>query len=215
VVLERFDPGSDLTITLELDVEPTPKLKATKGLKAEAESVSYDPARVDELIEQSRKQLATLVPVEGRAAQAADVAVLSFSGIFADTQEPITGGSSDAMEVELEEGRMIPGFVEAKPLIANSPRATPRRTPPAAKPVLRSASKTSKPANCLPSTTPSPSRPATSKPSLSCGQIWKPVSRRTASAGARPTATTPCSQPWSKNSRWSCPKRWCSKKSAT
>jgi len=112
VVLERFDPGNELTFTLELDVEPTPKLKATKGLKAEAESVSYDPARVDELIEQSRKQLATLVPVDGRAAQAADVAVLSFSGTFVDTEEPISGGSSDAMEVELEEGRMIPGFVE-------------------------------------------------------------------------------------------------------
>jgi len=112
VVLERFQPGSDLTITLELDVEPCPSLKKTKGLKAEAEAISYDPARVDELIDQSRKQLATLVPVEERAAASGDVAVLSFSGVYADTEEPITGGSSDAMEVELEEGRMIPGFVE-------------------------------------------------------------------------------------------------------
>ncbi len=112
VVLERFEPGSDLTITLELDVEPTPSLKKTKGLKAEAEAISYDPARVDELLEQSRKQLATLVPVEGRAAQSGDVAVLSFSGVYADTDEAISGGSSDALEVELEEGRMIPGFVE-------------------------------------------------------------------------------------------------------
>ncbi len=112
VVLERFEPGSDLTITLELDVEPTPRLKATKGLKAEAEAISYDPARVDELIEQSRKQMATLVPVEDRAAQAGDVAVLAYSGVYADTEEAISGGSSDAMEVELEEGRMIPGFVE-------------------------------------------------------------------------------------------------------
>jgi trigger factor len=111
-VLERFEPGSALTITLELDVEPTPTLKTTKGLKAEAEAVSFDPARVDELIEQSRKQLATLVPVEGRPAAAGDVAVLSFSGVYVDTNEPISGGSSDAMEVELEEGRMIPGFVE-------------------------------------------------------------------------------------------------------
>jgi trigger factor len=112
VVLERFEPGSELSFTLELDVEPSPSLRKTKGLKAEAEAISYDPARVDELIEQSRKQLATLVPVEGRAAQSGDVAVLSFSGIYADTDEPISGGSSDALEVELEEGRMIPGFVE-------------------------------------------------------------------------------------------------------
>ena len=112
VVLERFEPGSSLTITLELDVEPTPKLKSTKGLKAEAEAISFDPARIDELIEQSRKQLATLVPVEGRPAASGDVAVLSFSGIYVDSGEAISGGSSDAMEVELEEGRMIPGFVE-------------------------------------------------------------------------------------------------------
>jgi trigger factor len=112
VVLERFEPGSDLTITLEMDVEPTPSLKKTKGLSAEAEAVSYDPARVDELIEQSRRQMATLVPVEGRQAASGDVAVLSFSGVFTDTEEAISGGSSDAMEVELEEGRMIPGFVE-------------------------------------------------------------------------------------------------------
>jgi trigger factor len=56
--------------------------------------------------------MATLVPVEGRAAQSGDVAVLSFSGIYADNEEEISGGSSDAMEVELEEGRMIPGFIE-------------------------------------------------------------------------------------------------------
>ena len=112
VVLERFEPGSALSFTLELDVEPTPSLKKTKGLKAEAEAIAYDPARVDELIEQSRKQLATLVPVEGRPAQSGDVAVLSFSGVYADTEEPISGSSSDALEVELEEGRMIPGFVE-------------------------------------------------------------------------------------------------------
>ncbi len=112
VVLERFEPGTDLTITLELDVEPTPTLKKTKGLKAEAEAVTFEPERVDDLIEQSRRQLATLVPVEGRPAASGDVAVLSFCGVYADTDEPISGGSSDAMEVELEDGRMIPGFVE-------------------------------------------------------------------------------------------------------
>jgi len=52
------------------------------------------------------------VPVEGRPAASGDVAVLSFSGIYVDSGEAISGGSSDAMEVELEEGRMIPGFVE-------------------------------------------------------------------------------------------------------
>ncbi len=111
-VLARFEPGSALTFTLELDVEPTPSLKLTKGLQAEAEAISYDPARVDELLDQSRRRLATLVPVEGRAAASGDVAEVSFSGTYSDTGEAIEGGSSEGMEVELEEGRMIPGFIE-------------------------------------------------------------------------------------------------------
>jgi trigger factor len=111
-VLERFAPGSDLVLILEMDVEPTPQLRSTKGLKAEAEPVTYDPARVDELIEQSRRQLATLVPVEDQAAAAGDVVRVAFSGTYSDSGEAIERGSSDGMEVELEEGRMIPGFVE-------------------------------------------------------------------------------------------------------
>jgi trigger factor len=111
-VLERFEPGQDLSFTLELDVEPTPKLRSTRELSAEVEEVTFDPARVDELLEQSRRQLATLVPVDDRAAASGDVAQVSFSGTYSDSGEPISGGSSDGMEVELEEGRMIPGFVE-------------------------------------------------------------------------------------------------------
>ena len=111
-VLERFEPGAELTFTLELDVEPTPSLRSTRGLVAEAVSVSFDPARVDEQLEDARKRLATLVPVEDRAAASGDVAEVSFRGTYVDNGEAIEGGSSDGMSVELEEGRMIPGFVE-------------------------------------------------------------------------------------------------------
>ena len=38
-LLERFNPGEALVLTLELDVQPTPSLKATSGLTAEAEAV--------------------------------------------------------------------------------------------------------------------------------------------------------------------------------
>jgi trigger factor len=112
VVLERFEPGAAFSFTLELDVEPTPSLRSTRGLVAEAESVSFDPARVDEQLEDARKRLAALVPVEDRAAAAGDVAEVSFQGTYSDSGEAIEGGSSDGMTVELEEGRMIPGFVE-------------------------------------------------------------------------------------------------------
>jgi len=111
-VLERFEPGRDLLLTLELDVEPTPSLRTTRGLKAEAETVVFDPSQVEELLEQSRRQLATLVPVEGRPAADGDVARIAFQGTFRDSGEAIEGGSGDDLEVELEAGRMIPGFVE-------------------------------------------------------------------------------------------------------
>ena len=111
-LLDAFDPSKELTVTLETDVAPVPKLKSTKGLKAEAEKVSFDASKVDEMIEQSRRQMATLVPVENRAAATGDVAVVGFAGTYSDDGSAIEGGSADSMDVELEDGRMIPGFVE-------------------------------------------------------------------------------------------------------
>ncbi|WP_320663640.1 trigger factor [Prochlorococcus sp. MIT 1223] len=110
-LLDNFNPDKDLKITLETDIAPEPTLKSTKGLKAEAEKVIYDPNKIDELIEQSRKELATLVPVEKRAAKMGDVAVVSFKGHYEDGSV-IEGGSADSMDLELEDGRMIPGFIE-------------------------------------------------------------------------------------------------------
>ena len=111
-LLDSFQPGEAFTVTLEADVAPTPKLKSTKGLKAEYEPVHYDAAKVDEMIEDSRKQLATVVPVEGRAADKGDIAVLGFKGRYSDDGTEIEGGSADSMDVDLEHGRMIPGFIE-------------------------------------------------------------------------------------------------------
>ena len=111
-LLDGFKPGEELTFTLETDVAPTPKLKSTKGLKAEFEAVSYDATQVDAMLEDSRKQLATVVPVEGRAAEKGDIAVLGFKGTYSDDGSEIEGGSADSMDVDLEHGRMIPGFIE-------------------------------------------------------------------------------------------------------
>ncbi len=111
-LVQRFNPSESLTFTLETDVEPSPKLKASKGLKVEAETISFDPSKVDELIEDSRIQLATLVPIENKAAKIGNVAVISFEGKYKDNNQLIEGGSSDSMDVDLEKGKMIPGFIE-------------------------------------------------------------------------------------------------------
>ncbi len=111
-LLESFNTDKALKVTLETDVAPTPTLKATKGLTAEAEVIKFEKSKVDELIEQSRKQLATVLPVENRSAAHGDIAVVSFKGRFADDNKDIEGGNAESMDIELEEGQMIPGFVD-------------------------------------------------------------------------------------------------------
>ena len=111
-LLSDFSPEKKLILTLETDVPPKPKLKKTKGLKAEIEEIKFDVKQVDELLDQSRKQLATLVPIENRSAEMGDVSVVSFKGIYLDDKSEINGGSAEDMDIDLEKGRMIPGFIE-------------------------------------------------------------------------------------------------------
>ena len=111
-ILENFNPEKILTLKLETDIAPIPTLKKSSGLTAEVETLKFDPSKVDELIEQSRSQLATKVPVSDRAAQKGDIALVSFKGNFSDDGSEIEGGSADSIEIELTEGRMIPGFIE-------------------------------------------------------------------------------------------------------
>ena len=111
-ILENFNPEKTLILKLETDITPIPTLKKSSGLTAEVENLIFDPKKVDELIEQSRAQLATKVPVIDRAAKKGDIALVSFKGSFSDDGSEIEGGSADSIEIELEQGRMIPGFIE-------------------------------------------------------------------------------------------------------
>ncbi len=111
-ILENFNPEKILILKLETDITPIPTLKKSSGLTAEVENLIFDPKKVDELIEQSRAQLATKVPVSDRAAKKGDIALVSFKGNFSDDGSEIEGGSANSIEIELEEGRMIPGFIE-------------------------------------------------------------------------------------------------------
>ncbi len=111
-LLKTFSPDQNLTFTFETDINPTPKLKATKDLIALVQEKTFDLNKVDALIEESRKQLSTLVPVEDRPAEKQDLAVISFSGTFKDDGSEIEGGKSESMDVDLENSNMIPGFVQ-------------------------------------------------------------------------------------------------------
>ena len=114
-LIDKFEPGQPITLSASVDVPPRVTLAGYGDLSVQAEEIKYDPARVDETIERYRENMATLVPVEDRAAQENDVAVVDFVGkVVEEGKEPeeFEGGSAEEFQVEIKEGRFIPGFVE-------------------------------------------------------------------------------------------------------
>jgi trigger factor len=117
-LLEEYKPGEAIIFQAAVDVQPEVTLGQYQGLTVKAEEVVYDPKQVDELLEERRTRLATLVPIEERAAQMGDVAVVDFQGRKpaaneGEEGELIPGAEGNDFQVELGEGRFIPGFVEA------------------------------------------------------------------------------------------------------
>ncbi len=114
-LIEAYEPGKPLTFSASVDVEPEIKLGEYKGLNVTAEEVEYNPQEVDDLLQQQREAQATLVPVEDRPAQMGDVATADYSGRFAEDGEEgevIEGTEATESQMELSEGKFIPGLVE-------------------------------------------------------------------------------------------------------
>ncbi|ALF53592.1 trigger factor [Nostoc piscinale CENA21] len=118
-LINNYEPGKPLTFLVAVDVEPEVTLNQYTGLQAQAEEIKYDPTQVDNVLEKERQQMATLIPVEGRAAKIGDVAVVDFQGVIAKAEgddpdaepTPIPGGDATDFQVELQEDKFIPGFV--------------------------------------------------------------------------------------------------------
>lgn len=115
-LLQKFQPGEALTISVKVDVPPEVKLQQYTGLNIKAEEIKYDPEQVENFLAERQKENATLIPVEGRAAQKGDVSVVDFKGRIVGEGEgegtPVPGGEAQDFQVELAEGRFIEGFVD-------------------------------------------------------------------------------------------------------
>jgi trigger factor len=126
-LLTQFEPGSTMTYSASIDVPPKASLKRHTQFQVTAEEVKPDLAQVDRVIDEQRASRSTLIPIEGRAAEAGDIAVIDFSGQYflgEDKENPqdIEGGSAEDFQVELSEGQLIPGFIEG--IIGMSPDET-------------------------------------------------------------------------------------------
>ncbi|WP_250124631.1 trigger factor [Chroococcidiopsis sp. CCMEE 29] len=117
-LVTSFEPGKPLTFTAAVDVQPEVNLSQYSGFQVQAEEVKYDPANVEKVLEENRSEMAALIPVEGRAAQIGDIAVVDFAGLVSEgegeDQQPqeIPGGQATDFQVELQEGRFIEGFID-------------------------------------------------------------------------------------------------------
>ncbi|MDJ0570011.1 MAG: trigger factor [Pleurocapsa sp. MO_192.B19] len=114
-LLGQYNPGDAITFSVAVDVPPTLELADYTSLSVKAEEVVYQPEKVDDFIEQRRQQKADLVPVDDRPAQMGDVAFVDFKGTLTAVGEEgkeIEGGSATNFQVELVEGKLIPGMVE-------------------------------------------------------------------------------------------------------
>ncbi|MEH2325805.1 MAG: trigger factor [Nostoc sp.] len=129
-LIKNYEPGKPLTISAAVDVEPEVNLIQYTDLLFQAEEVKFDPERVDANLDKERQELATLIPVEGRAAQIGDIAVVDFKGSFARGEgedetaelEPIPGAEATDFQVELQEDKFIPGFISG--IVGMNPEET-------------------------------------------------------------------------------------------
>jgi trigger factor len=115
-LLQVYKPGQPLTFLAAVDVPPEAQLGEYQGLEIRAEETTFDPAEVDKFLEERRAEKADLIPVEDRPAQMGDIAIVDFQGKVTNEQgeetEDIEGGQATNFQVEMEEGRLIPGMVE-------------------------------------------------------------------------------------------------------
>ena len=100
--------GQAVTFTATVPVRPEVTLGAYTDYSFGLEVPEVTDEQVGQVIEELREQQATLRPVDGRTAQAGDIASVKFTGTI--DGEPFEGGSADRLPLVIGENRMIPGW---------------------------------------------------------------------------------------------------------
>ncbi|PSB14977.1 trigger factor [Phormidesmis priestleyi ULC007] len=116
-LVTQFEPGNSLTFSAAVDIQPEVDLKQYTGLSVQAEEVKPEEGKVDTVLGNYQTQMATLVPVEGRAAQKGDTAVVDYHGRFTPAgedaeEQDVPGGQAQDFQIELDDGKFIPGFID-------------------------------------------------------------------------------------------------------
>ncbi|PSF31435.1 trigger factor [Aphanothece hegewaldii CCALA 016] len=115
-LVEKYQPGEPLIFSASVDVPPTVEPGDYQNLTITAEETDYDPQEVETWLSEKQEEKAILVPVEDRAAQLGDVAIIDYEGKTlteeGEEAEAIQGVQGTDFRVDLVEGRFIDGMIE-------------------------------------------------------------------------------------------------------
>jgi trigger factor len=106
--LVEAEEGKPLRYTATVPLRPEVKLGDYTSFPFAPEIEEVDDAKVDRVVDELRDQQATLGPVEERAAQNGDWAVIGYTGTRDGV--PFEGGTAERMPLVIGEERLIPGF---------------------------------------------------------------------------------------------------------
>lgn len=118
-LVQQYEPGNAFSFGVIFDVKPDVTLNLYQGFDVKAEEVLFEDTKVDSVLEDYRARVATWVPVENRAAQRRDAAIVDYHGRITDVDSEadpdaaeFPGNQDQDFQVELEDGRFVDGFID-------------------------------------------------------------------------------------------------------
>ncbi len=106
--VDEIKHAQSVVFTALVTTKPEVKLGEYTGIEIEKIENNVTDSDVDAELEAARRKNARLIPVEDRAAESGDIAVIDFEG-FVDGVA-FEGGKGTGYELELGSGSFIPGF---------------------------------------------------------------------------------------------------------
>ncbi|MFN7133030.1 MAG: trigger factor [Myxococcales bacterium] len=111
VTNDGLKKGEPFRFQAQVEVKPKVEPKDYEGLELKKPKVQITDEQVDAEIERMRQSLAELEPVEGRAAQLGDFAIVDYEGTIEG--KPFPGSKREGATVEIAAGELVDGNIAA------------------------------------------------------------------------------------------------------
>lgn len=106
-----INPEADFSFSYTVEVFPSLEDKDLKSIQQEIVKVEIDDADIENVVNELRKQQSKLEVVEGGEIAAGTVAKIDFLG--KKDGVPFEGGKAENYDLDIDNAKMIPGFIES------------------------------------------------------------------------------------------------------